>query len=112
MHSDLPPSGMVPPKHQWACRATTLSFYRKLKRDADEDRVRGNAVGDDFEVAVPQLHRSWNVERGRDHSIAGRHPHAAVIVRPSIEDVPRTPVGDPDQGIVGGRLSIVPVGRP
>src|SRR6266849_8502802 len=84
----------------------------KLRRDADDDRLRGNAVGDDLEVAVPHLHGSGNVERGGDHSVACRHPHAAVIVRPSIEDVPGERVGDPDQGVVGGRLSIITVGCP
>src|ERR1700739_3498195 len=48
----------------------------------------------------------------RGHEAPKRYSHAAVVMRPAVENVASCPVGDTQQRIIRGSLDIVPVSRP
>src|SRR5271170_50512 len=75
----------------------------------DRDRSRGYAVRYHHQGTRSRFHAGWHTEMSRDDSGSGRNSHPTVIARPGVEDVPSRIVGDPHQGIVGGRLLIVTV---
>ena len=77
--------------------------------DSDRVLLRGNTVGDYFQIARAGFHVGWYVQMCVSGAgIANRH--AVVIVGAAIEDMPRALVGNAHDGVIGCVLEIIPVG--
>src|SRR5580704_19667464 len=75
------------------------------------DGSGGDTVRNHDQAAGPGLLAGWHIELS-GHNSPKRDGHAAVVVRPAVENVPGCLVSDTHQREVRGSLLVIPVGRP
>ena len=73
-----------------------------LLLDSNLSASRRNPVCYDFNPARAGFHVSWNIHHGRDDRVTGGYGHRAMIMGPSIKDMPRTVVRNAHQWVIGG----------
>src|ERR1700748_3456041 len=82
-----------------------------LSLHSNVDGSGRDTVGNHDQAAGPGLLPGWHIELSR-HDAPKRDGHAAVVVRPAVENVSGSLVSDTHQREVRGSLLVVPVGRP